>query len=145
MPPALSGMNLKQLIPSIKIAFFVTIAIVTAYTFVWQRMTLQNLSADIKRMEQKANALEKNRDYLRSDILYRSSLEQTKNKAAGELGLKDSKPSEIITIPDTLIQLARPVSQRKMLANNFRNDRHVSQNQSENHAEPDESGLNHEK
>jgi hypothetical protein len=82
----------------------VGLAIILAYAFIWQRITLQNLSAEISRMEEDIRQLEKNRDFLKGEILYRSSLEQVKKKASEELGMINSGEKDIVPYSDSLLQ-----------------------------------------
>lgn len=74
-----------------------------ACVFIWQRIALQNLSAEIGRSEQQVRQLEKNRDFLKGEILYRSSLEQVKKRAISELGMRNSTDTELLPFPDSAV------------------------------------------
>jgi hypothetical protein len=74
-----------------------------ACAFIWQRIALQNLSAEINRAEQQVRQLEKNRDFLKGEILYRSSLEQVRNRAINELGMRNSEDTELLPFPDSQV------------------------------------------
>ena len=74
-----------------------------ACAFIWQRIALQNLSAEINRAEQQVRQLEKNRDYLKGEIFYRSSLEQVRNRAINELGMRNSEDTELLPFPDSQV------------------------------------------
>ncbi|HDS01343.1 MAG TPA: hypothetical protein ENO22_07210 [candidate division Zixibacteria bacterium] len=98
---------MKRLLPEIKIYVLVGLAILLAYAFIWQRITLQNLSAEIARMEEEIRQLEKNKDYLKGEILYRSSLEQVRKKAMEELDMINSSGTDIIPYSDSLLQMVK--------------------------------------
>ncbi|MBD3217460.1 MAG: hypothetical protein GF310_04230 [candidate division Zixibacteria bacterium] len=95
---------LKRFLPEIKIYLLVGLAILLAYAFIWQRIALQNLSAEISRMEKDIRQLEKNRDFLKGEILYRSSLEQVKKKASEEMGMINSGEKDIVPYSDSLLR-----------------------------------------
>lgn len=94
---------MRRFLPGIKNALLIGLAIGMACLFIWQRIALQNLSAEISRSEQQVRQLEKNRDYLKGEILYRSSLEQVKNRAISELGMRNSADSEFLPFPDSAV------------------------------------------
>lgn len=98
---------MKRFLPEIKIYLLVGLAILLAYAFIWQRITLQNLSAEIARMEDEIRQLEKSKDYLQGEILYKSSLEQVKKRATEELGLINSSGKDIIPYSDSLLQIVK--------------------------------------
>jgi len=85
----------------------IALAIIVAYAFIWQRIALQNVSADINKMEEDIRRLEKNRDFLMGDLLYQSSLDQVENCAVSELGMRNSSENDIIIYSDSLISMVR--------------------------------------
>jgi hypothetical protein len=98
---------LRRFLPGIKNALLIGLAIAMACAFIWQRIAIQNLSADINRAEQQVRQLEKNRDYLKGEILYRSSLEQVRKRAISELGMRNSADSELLPFPEPSMLTAR--------------------------------------
>lgn len=85
----------------------IALAIILAYAFIWQRIALQNVSADINRMEEDIRRLEKNRDFLMGDLLYQSSLDQVENFAISELGMHNPSENDIILYSDSLTAMLR--------------------------------------
>jgi hypothetical protein len=85
----------------------IALAIIMAYAFIWQRIALQNVSADINRMEEDIRRLEKNRDFLMGDLLYQSSLDQVENFAISELGMQNSSENDVIVYSDSLTAMVR--------------------------------------
>jgi len=98
---------LKRILPGIKNAGLIALAILLACAFIWQRIAMQNLSADINRMENEIRQLEKNRDYLKGEILHISSFDQIKQRAFAELGMVNSQEKDVVIYSDSLTSLAR--------------------------------------
>lgn len=98
---------MKRFLPEMKIYLLVGLAILLAYAFIWQRITLQNLSAEIAHMEEEIRQLEKSKDYLQGEILYKSSLEQVKKEATEELGMVNARGVDIIPYSDSLLQMVK--------------------------------------
>jgi len=74
---------------------------------------MQNLTEDIKRMDTEVRQLEKNRDYLKGEILHLSSLEQIKHQAENQIGLKNSEEGELVTYTDSLLTILKFGKQNK--------------------------------
>lgn len=85
----------------------IALAIIIACAFIWQRIALQNVSADINMMEEDIRRLEKNRDFLMGDLLYQSSLDQVEEHAISELGMHNSSDNDIIIYSDSLTAMVR--------------------------------------
>ena len=98
---------LKRFLPSIKNAGIIAIVILMAYAFIWQRMKLQDLSEDIERKKTEVRQLEKNRDYLKGEILNQTSLEQVKHVAENRLGMQNSEESDLVTYSDSLLTILK--------------------------------------
>jgi cell division protein FtsB len=97
----------KRIIPGIKNAGLIALAILLACVFIWQRIAMQNLSAEISKMEKDIRQLEKNRDYLKGEIQLISSFDQIKNRAFTELGMVNSNEKDVVIYSDSLTSLAR--------------------------------------
>jgi len=91
----------------------IVLVVLMAFTFVWQRIKMQNLTEDIKRMDTEVRQLEKNRDYLKGEILHLSSLEQIKHRAENQIGLKNSEEGELVTYSDSLLTILKIGKQNK--------------------------------
>jgi len=101
------GVGLRKFIPAIKNAALIALAIFVAYAFIWQRIALHNLIAQINSMEKDIHQLEKNRDYLKGEILHKSSLDQVGDFAVNMLNMKSSTEEDIIIYSDSLPVTAR--------------------------------------
>lgn len=99
------------------------------------------LSEDIKQMDYQVKQLEKNRDYLKGEILNQSSFELVNKYALQELGLKDAAEGEIVTYCDSLLSMIKssPKPSRKYQKTSTTKLAQINKNKS-----PHEGGLSDE-
>jgi len=100
---------IKRILPALKFTVLIGLAIALASLFIWQRIALQSLSSEIRAMEGDIGLLEKNRDFLKGEILKGSSLEWIKAQAISDLGMENSPHNEIVPYSDSLLILAKSV------------------------------------
>lgn len=98
---------MKKLKPALKKTAIVLAALGVAYLFIWQRIALQSISADIRRMESEVRYLEKSRDFQKSEITRHFSLENIRRRASSELDMVASHPKEIIFYSDSLLKILK--------------------------------------
>lgn len=107
---------MKKLIPAFKKTAIVLAALGVAYLFIWQRIALQSISADIRRMESEVRYLEKSRDFQKSEITRQISLENIRRKASSELDMVASQPKDIIPYSDSLLMILKQDAKKELIS-----------------------------
>lgn len=109
----------KRSLVGLKTLGLVSLTILMAFAFIWQRVTLQNLSVDLQHLEDQLRLLERNRDYLKKEVVREQSLDQVSMRAAQELGLQETPREQAAVLSDSLLRAlsTRPDSIRVRAVN----------------------------